>query len=277
MKNEIVKINNQDVAVIEWNGERVITTSQLADVYETDVNNIQMNYANNKERFKEGTHYFYLEGDVLRIFKKSLPNEIGEPLKFIPKLYLWTHRGASRHCKILDTEKAWEQFDNLEDAYFNPQPSVNTDQLSPELQMFGKLYEVVARQELKQKEQEQKMEQLDNKIDSIKEVVALNPNDWRKDTAKLIYKIALHIGGAEHIKNIREESYKLLEQRMGVSLNTRLTNKRRRMADEGICKSKRDKLNQVDVIADDKKLIEGYLAVVKDMAIKYGISDSEVA
>lgn len=277
MNNETVKINNQDVAIIEWNGERVITTSQLADVYETDVNNIQMNYANNKERFKEGIHYFYLDGDVLRIFKKSLPNEIGEPLKFVPKLYLWTHRGASRHCKILDTEKAWEQFDNLEDAYFNPQPSVNSDQLSPELQMFGKLYEVVARQELKQKEQEQKMEQLDNKIDSIKEVVALNPNDWRKDTAKLIYKIALHIGGTEHIKNVREESYKLLEQRMGVSLNTRLTNKRRRMADEGICKSKRDKLNQVDVIADDKKLIEGYLAVVKDMAIKYGITDSDVA
>lgn len=277
MKNEIVKINNLDVAVIEWNGERVITTTQLAGVYETDVNNIQMNYANNKERFKEGIHYFYLDGEVLRIFKKSLPNEIGEPLKFIPKLYLWTHRGASRHCKILDTEKAWEQFDNLEDAYFNPQPAVNTDQLSPELQMFGKLYEVVARQELKQKEQEQKMEQLDNKIDSIKEVVALNPNDWRKDTARLIYKIALHIGGTDHIKHIREESYKLLEQRMGVSLNTRLTNKRRRMADEGICKSKRDKLNQVDVIADDKKLIEGYLAVVKDMAIKYGISDSEVA
>lgn len=277
MKNDIVKINNQDVAVIEWNGERVITTTQLAGVYETDVNNIQMNYSNNKERFKEGIHYFYLDGDALRIFKKSLPNEIGEPLKFIPKLYLWTHRGASRHCKILDTEKAWEQFDNLEDAYFNPQPSVNTDQLSPELQMFGKLYEVVARQELKQKEQEQKMEQLDNKIDSIKEVVALNPNDWRKDTAKLIYKIALHIGGTDHIKHVREESYKLLEQRMGVSLNTRLTNKRRRMADEGICKSKRDKLNQVDVIADDKKLIEGYLAVVKDMAIKYGISDLEVA
>lgn len=277
MKNDIVKINNQDVAVIEWNGERVITTTQLAGVYETDVNNIQMNYSNNKERFKEGIHYFYLDGDALRIFKKSLPNEIGEPLKFIPKLYLWTHRGASRHCKILDTEKAWEQFDNLEDAYFNPQPSVNTDQLSPELQMFGKLYEVVARQELKQKEQEQKMEQLDNKIDSIKEVVALNPNDWRKDTAKLIYKIALHIGGTDHIKHVREESYKLLEQRMGVSLNTRLTNKCRRMADEGICKSKRDKLNQVDVIADDKKLIEGYLAVVKDMAIKYGISDLEVA
>ncbi len=276
MKNETVKINNQDVAVIEWNGERVITTAQLADVYEASKEQIKQNFNNNEKYFQEKKHFYLLKGEELKDFKNLVENfDLVD--KRTPQLYLWTRRGASRHCKMLGTDKAWEQFDYMEDAYFNPQPSVNTDQLSPELQMFRKLYEVVARQELKQKEQEQKMEQLDNKIDSIKEVVALNPNDWRKDTAKLIYKIALHIGGTEHIKNIREESYKLLEQRMGVSLNTRLTNKRRRMADEGICKSKRNKLNQVDVIADDKKLIEGYLAVVKDMAIKYGITDSDVA
>lgn len=40
------------------------------------------------------------------------------------------------------------------------------------------------------------------------------------------------------------------------------------MADEGICKSKRDKLTVLDVIADDKKLVEGYIAIVKEMAIK---------
>ncbi len=33
-------------------------------------------------------------------------------------LYLWTERGANRHCKILDTDKAWEQFDSLEETYF---------------------------------------------------------------------------------------------------------------------------------------------------------------
>lgn len=67
-----------------------------------------------------------MEGDNLREFKLSLPNDIGEPLKFVSRLYLWTHRGASRHCKILDTEKAWEQFDNLEEAYFNPKSQQTT-------------------------------------------------------------------------------------------------------------------------------------------------------
>lgn len=152
-----------------------------------------------------------------------------------------------------------------------------SEQLSPELQMFGKLYEVVARQELKQKEQDAELSRLDDKIDSIKEVVALNPNDWRKDTGKIINKIAQNLGGYEHIKAIREESYRLLEQRMGVALNIRLTNKKKTMSLNGVCKSKIDKLNQLDVIADDKKLIEGYIAIIKDMAIKYGIADWEVA
>lgn len=152
-----------------------------------------------------------------------------------------------------------------------------SEQLSPELQMFGKLYEVVARQELKQKEQEAELSRLDDKIDSFKEVVALNPNDWRKDTGKIINKIAQNLGGYEHIKAIREESYRLLEQRMGVALNIRLTNKKKTMSLNGVCKSKIDKLNQLDVIADDKKLIEGYIAIIKDMAIKYGIADWEVA
>lgn len=101
-------------------------------------------------------------------------------------------------------------------------------------------------------------------------MVALNPNDWRKDTTFLINKMAMSMGGYEHVKPLRAESYKLLDERMGVDLGCRLTNKRRRMADEGVCKSKRDKLNQLDVIADDKKLIEGYVAIIKEMAIKYG-------
>ena len=43
------------------------------------------------------------------------------------------------------------------------------------------------------------------------------------------------------------------------------------MADEGVCKSRRDKLNYINVIEDDKKLIEGYIAIVKELSIKYGV------
>lgn len=107
-------------------------------------------------------------------------------------------------------------------------------------------------------------------IKDIREIVALSPNDWRKEATSLINKMARNLGGNDHIRDIRAESYKLLNERFGVSLEQRLINKRRRMADEGVCKSKRDKLNHMDVIAEDKKLIEGYVAIIKEMAIKYG-------
>ncbi|WP_443660545.1 antA/AntB antirepressor family protein [Clostridium algidicarnis] len=114
-----------------------------------------------------------------------------------------------------------------------------------------------------------KAEETKEEVQAMRDIITLNPNSWRKDSSNLINKMALNAGGYEHIRAVREESYRLLNTRLGVDIKIRLTNKRRRMADEGVCKSKRDKLTALDVIADDKKLIEGYLAIVKEMSIKY--------
>ena len=109
-------------------------------------------------------------------------------------------------------------------------------------------------------------------IQGIRDVVAINSADWKTDCKNLITKIAYKLGGIGHIQDVYKEVYSTLDKRLGISLSTRLTNKRRRMADEGVCKSKRNKLNYVDVIADDKKLIEGYVAIVKELSIKYGVA-----
>lgn len=41
---ELVKVGTKELPVIEWNGQRVITTAQLADIYETDVDNVKKNF-----------------------------------------------------------------------------------------------------------------------------------------------------------------------------------------------------------------------------------------
>lgn len=120
MQKELVKVNDKEVVALEWNGERVITTAQLAEVYGTDMTNVWNNFSNNKDRFEKNKHYFFLTGDSLRSFKNHL-DDIEVVAKGTAQLYLWTRRGASRHCKILDTEMAWKQFDCLEENYFNPQ------------------------------------------------------------------------------------------------------------------------------------------------------------
>lgn len=105
------------LTVLNHNNERVLTTKQLAEVYETEEANIKMNISRNKERFIEGKHYYKLTGEELKDFK-NLVTDSYLVNKRTPSLILWTEKGASRMCKILDTDKAWEQFDILEETYF---------------------------------------------------------------------------------------------------------------------------------------------------------------
>ncbi|EQI52777.1 putative antirepression domain protein [Clostridioides difficile Y270] len=187
-------------------------------------------------------------------------------------MYLWTERGANRHCKILDTDKAWEQFDNLEESYFNKKKdTLITNQLSPELQLFKQIFDTVAKQEIEQKQIKQDITETKQEIKSIKDVVTLNTTDWREETRKLIVSMAQNLGGNEYINTLRKESYELLCKRFNVDLKRRLNNRRSKMAEKGVCKSRREKFNYLDVIQEQNYLIEGYVIVIKDMAIKYGV------
>ena len=104
-----------NLQIIEHEGIRVLTTQQLAEVYETDANNINQNFKRNKERFVEGRDYYLLKGDDLKGFKSLVTNSHDPSIKYASVLYLWTERRANRHSKILDTDKAWQQFDVLEE------------------------------------------------------------------------------------------------------------------------------------------------------------------
>lgn len=126
---------------IELKNQRVLTTKQLAEVYETTENSIKNNFANNKSRFAEGRDYYCLKGNELKEFK-NLVNDIDLVNPRAPQLYLWTERGANRHSKILDTDRAWQQFDVLEKTYFkvkNSIPQIKTDPIS----LFKLTYEAV--------------------------------------------------------------------------------------------------------------------------------------
>ena len=269
--SEIVKMTNDEIVTLEpiiYKGQIVITTNQLAESYETDVNNIQANFKRNESKFIKNKHYYLLQGDELKKFKNQ-PTNSQMVSKHASQLYLWTHKGASRHCKILDTDKAWEQFDVLEENYFEGnknKPSCIEDVLISSLQEMKAI-----KQQLNQATNHALSAKAE--VKEMREIVQLDTTSWRSETQSLIAKIARNQGGFEHINLLKSESYELLNKRFGVKLDTRLTNKRRRMAEEGVSKSKRDRLNYLDVIAEDKKLIEGYVAIVKDMAIKYGISN----
>ncbi|MBQ0210132.1 ORF6N domain-containing protein [Providencia rettgeri] len=106
----------QNLPPVQHNGFRVITTELLANVYETEINNIQQNFKRNKKRFIEGKHYFKVVGDALNNLRLTVSQlQISAKVR---SLILWTERGAARHAKMLDTDNAWDVFEALEDFYF---------------------------------------------------------------------------------------------------------------------------------------------------------------
>lgn len=121
----IQTISTENLPVIAHNSTPVITTELLAQLYATDINNIQKNYVRNKERFVEGKHFFKVTGEELKSFVTDLKSVANSPIEVSSKtraLILWTERGAARHAKMLDTDQAWEVFEKLEDCYFGKQP-----------------------------------------------------------------------------------------------------------------------------------------------------------
>ena len=254
-----------DLTPIENQGQRVLTTEQLAELYGVKPQVVKQNFANNRDKFIEGIHYIKLEGLALKEFKNRVENFdlVG---KNANTLYLWTKRGAARHSKMIGTDTAWDVFDSLEENYFNPKTQINLQGLSPQTQFAIQAAQAMA-------EQERKITQIDHKVDAISEIVSTSTMDWRRATRDIITKIA-HMRGDDY-QATRKDIYKDVEQRGGYSLSTRLTNLRNRMAGEGQSLSKRNKTNKVDVIGNDKRLIEIYMAVVKDHAIKYRVWDNE--
>ncbi|MGD8188525.1 antA/AntB antirepressor family protein [Brevibacillus ginsengisoli] len=118
---------------------------------------------------------------------------------------------------------------------------------------------------------ESRIDVTEKRQEYITEVMSLNPTEWRKKTTALLNKIAYERGGHGAYQEVRNESYDKLEDRAKCNLSIRLTNKRRQMALEGVSKSKIDKVSKMDVIADDARLTEIYLAIVKEMAIQYRV------
>lgn len=261
--NDLIKINNTDIMVKEYKGQRVITLRDIDDVHGRVPGTAGRNFASNKERFIEEVDYFHLSYEEVNSTKfVELPSPNG--------LTVITESGYLMLVKSFTDDLAWRVQRELVKGYFRAKEFGDTvKELSPQLQLLINME--LEQKKLQQAINETKQETaaVKQELQGVRDVIAVVPGEnWRKETNGLLNKVCKRLND---YKTPKDNIYRALEERAKCKLKTRLENLKQRALINGMSGSKVEDLNYLDVIADDVRLKEIYIAIVKETAIKNGV------
>lgn len=116
------------------------------------------------------------------------------------------------------------------------------------------------------KELKQKVDHQEKQIETIKGAIIHTDEDWRNWVNQQINSIAFR---NKNYREIRKQSYDILENRARCRLDVRLNNLKDRLEQAGAKKSKIKQVNKLDVIEEEPRLKEIYTMVVEKLFIKY--------
>lgn len=113
MSKELVTINGSEFAVKEFNGQRVVTLKDVAEVHNTKADFIARNFQRNRKHFIEGVDFFHLKG-------KKAHDKLSLPSKNATNLNVFTESGYLMLVKSLTDDLAWAVQRELINNYFKP-------------------------------------------------------------------------------------------------------------------------------------------------------------
>ena len=111
----LVKINNNDVMVKEFQGQRIVTAWDIAKVHNKTVSEINQIFKNNRNKFILGEDYFLLTpiefSESFKLIQDFIPNNVKE----IP---LFTESGYLMLVKTFTDDLSWKVQRELVKGYF---------------------------------------------------------------------------------------------------------------------------------------------------------------
>jgi len=242
-----------ELKIVSHNGKLVTDSREVAEMVERPHNDLMKSIRGYIEHLGQGdfSHSdFFISDSYSNSQNKKQPR------------FLITKKG----CDMVANKMTGQKGVLFTAAYVTKFEEME-EQLKP-----SSIEDLIIMQANSMKDVKERLGTMEKKLDYTSELLALHPTEWRKKTTAILNKIAQSRGGFGEYQSVRVESYQLLEDRARCLLSNRLTNRRRKMALEGAAKSKIDKTNKMDVIADDARLTEIYLSIVKEMAIKHEVS-----
>lgn len=192
----------RNLEMVEAKGTRVLTSKQIAAMYETTEDRIRQNYHANRKKYVEGKHYILLTGNELKAFK----NQVGiSDLvdKRASHLTLWTEKGALLHAKSLNTDKAWEAYEWLMDFYFRAKEVIAQKSAEPKKTTSKKLLNEALLDIPNNKEIQDKAKRIHNYCIAMQCMLELYNRYIDAESAKSLQKALDSIGAEICIETFR--------------------------------------------------------------------------
>lgn len=247
----IVSINNRDLIVKKFNNQRVVTFKDIDRVHERPDGTASRNFRENKDYFIRRDDYYFVKPSDIRSdeIRRTEINNAGT--------YLITESGYLMLVKSLQDRLAWEVQRKLINNYFRAKEIIQKPKNE-----FDLMRQMIDQIESAQKEASEAKQIAEN----IKNTIIHTDEDWRNWVNQQINTIAFK---NKNYREIRKQSYDILENRARCRLNVRLNNLKDRLEKAGVKKSKINQVNKLDVIEEEPRLKEIYTMVVEKLVIKY--------
>lgn len=190
MNNQIVKINNTDLSVKEFKGQRVVTFKDIDMLHERVEGTARKNFGNNKKHFILGEDYIVIKPSDVNNFPIPINNA---------GLTLITESGYLMLVKSLQDDLAWKVQRELVNNYFRVKSgqALNTYKLSKELKAILML--------------DEKTVEMDNRITNLEERMTIETGS-QKVLCDLVNKKVMAVLGGKDTPAYRELGKKAFRQ-----------------------------------------------------------------
>lgn len=142
MENSL-KVEDQEISIKEYQGQRVVTLWNIANLHETTVKHMRMTFERTKKHMKEDVDYFLIEKEdefVATICdQEKLNRNAINRSKNIP---LFTESGYLMITKSLTDDRSWEVQRTLVNCYFKVKEEMQEQQEEEEVKESPKLQDL---------------------------------------------------------------------------------------------------------------------------------------
>lgn len=247
-----------DIILSTQNGEPVVSSRQIAESFGKEHRNVMRDIEN---LMSEGA----LKNEHTPLFYKT--EYVHEQNGQTYPMYLMNRDGFTLLAMGF-TGKAALEWKIKYIAAFNAMEQ-QLNQRQPDLSEFSPELRCLIRLEQRQKQQAQELVRLNQKLDQLQGTGAFGTGGWRRESARIIARIAQARGGAQYGPNVYQAAYTLLEEREHCSLTDRLEALRSKQRQQGMSKTRAGRLTKMDAIAASPESVEHWLKILHEMEARY--------